>query len=156
MVTHCRPIFLEHISELADNVVSFFCDIASMLKSPIGISRPSSAIAPSLSLQINFKSRLGAHNAGNNCLMTINRTGFRIHQKGPAARRNTFTPHKYASKSTLHYELGVDILMGNLIWISGPCPVGKYTDRPLSQARRAGGGRQRLCGACQQNKGPQQ
>ena len=64
--------------------------------------------------------------------------------------------HKYASKSTLHYELGVDILMGNLIWISGPCPVGKYTDRPLSQARRAGGGRQRLCGACQQNKGPQQ
>ncbi len=103
-----------------------------MLKSSIDVPHPLSAIAPSLSLQINFKSRLAAHNAGNNCLMTINRTGFRIHQKGPAARRNAFMPHKYASKSILHYKLGVDILTGNLIWISGPCPVVKYTDRPLS------------------------
>jgi hypothetical protein len=28
----------------------------------------------------------------------------------------------------LHYELGVDILAGNLVWVSGPYPGGKYTD----------------------------
>jgi hypothetical protein len=26
------------------------------------------------------------------------------------------------------YELGVDILAGNLVWIQGPYPAGKYTD----------------------------
>ena len=31
-------------------------------------------------------------------------------------------------KSTLRYELGVDILAGNLVWIQGPYPAGKYTN----------------------------
>jgi hypothetical protein len=28
----------------------------------------------------------------------------------------------------LRYELGVDILAGNLVWIQGPCPAGKYNN----------------------------
>ncbi len=36
--------------------------------------------------------------------------------------------HKDAGKSALRYELGVDILAGNLVWIQGPYPAGKYTD----------------------------
>ena len=30
--------------------------------------------------------------------------------------------------SPRHYELGVDILAENFVWVSGPCPAGKYTD----------------------------
>ncbi len=60
--------------------------------------------------------------------MTIDGTNFRIHQKGPAARGDAFASHKYADKSAISYELGADILAGNLMWISGPYPAGKYTD----------------------------
>ena len=38
------------------------------------------------------------------------------------------TSHKYAGKSALRYELGVNILVGNLVWIQVPYPAGKYTD----------------------------
>jgi hypothetical protein len=45
--------------------------------------------------------------------MTINGTDFRIQQKGAARKGNLFSSHKYAGKSALRYELGVDILPGN-------------------------------------------
>jgi hypothetical protein len=35
---------------------------------------------------------------------------------------------EYTGKSALCYMLGVDILAGNLVWIQGPYPAGKYTD----------------------------
>jgi hypothetical protein len=61
--------------------------------------------------------------------MTINDgTNFRIPQKGVAMRGNAFGSHKYVGKSTLRYELRVDILAGNLVWIQGPYPVGKYSN----------------------------
>jgi hypothetical protein len=60
--------------------------------------------------------------------MTIDGTDFRIPQKGAATKGNAFASHKYAGKSALRYELGVDILAGNLVWIQGPYPAGKYTD----------------------------
>ena len=50
--------------------------------------------------------------------MTVDGTDF---------RRNAFGSHKYAGKSALRYLLGVDILAGNLVWIQGPYPAGKYT-----------------------------
>jgi hypothetical protein len=53
---------------------------------------------------------------------------FRISQKGIMEKGNAFTSHKYAGKSALRYELGVDILAGNLVWIQGPYPAGKYTN----------------------------
>jgi hypothetical protein len=47
--------------------------------------------------------------------MTVDGTDFCIPQKGAATKGNAFTSHKYAGKSALHYELGVDILAGNLV-----------------------------------------
>ena len=81
-----------------------------------------------LQTQIVFESRLGAHNVGNNCTMTIDGTDFRILQKGIAKKGNTFAPHIYAWKSALQYKLGVDIRTGNLVWIQGPYPTGKFTE----------------------------
>ena len=78
--------------------------------------------------QIIFKSRLGAHNVGNNCTMTINGTDFRILQKGIARNGNAFASHKCGGESPLHDKLGVVILAGNLVWIQGPYAAGKFTD----------------------------
>jgi hypothetical protein len=62
----------------------------------------------------------------NDCTMTVDGTDFRIPQKGVVTKGNAFASHKYAGKSALRYELGVDILAGNLVWIQGPYPAGKY------------------------------
>jgi hypothetical protein len=77
-------------------------------------------------LQIDFDSRLGIHDVGNDCLMLVDGTDFRIPQKGFAKKGNPFGSHKYAGKSALRYELGIDILMGNLMWIQGPYPAGAW------------------------------
>jgi hypothetical protein len=76
--------------------------------------------------QIDFDSRLGIHNVGNNCLMSVDRTDFHIPQKGVAKKGNLFGSHKYVGKSALCYELGIDILMGNLVWIQGTYPAGAW------------------------------
>ncbi len=60
--------------------------------------------------------------------MTVDRTDFRVPQKGTATKGNAFASHKYMGKSALPYELGVSILGGDLVWIQGPHPMGKYTD----------------------------
>jgi hypothetical protein len=78
--------------------------------------------------QILFESRLGAHDVGNDCLMSVDGTDFRIPQKGITKKGNAFGSHKYAGKSALCYKLGVDILAGILVWIQGPYPAGKYTN----------------------------
>ena len=95
----------------------------SSLTSTIILSPPTFTAA-----QIVFESRLGAHDVGNDCLMSIDGTDFRILQKGAATRGNAFGSHKYAGKSALRYELGIDILAGNLVWVSGPYPAGKWND----------------------------
>ena len=56
--------------------------------------------------------------------MTIDGTDFRIQQKGVAMKGNAFGSHKYAGKLALRYELGIDILKENLIWVEGPYPTG--------------------------------
>ena len=71
---------------------------------------------------------MGAHDVLNNCTMTVDGTDFFIPQKGAATKGNAFASHKYAGKSALRYELGVDIVAGNLVWIQGPYPASKYTD----------------------------
>ncbi len=75
--------------------------------------------------QIIFESRLGTQDVLNDCLMTIDSTNFRIPQNGAAKKGNAFASHKYAGKAALHYELGEDILAGNLVWIQGPYPAGE-------------------------------
>jgi hypothetical protein len=79
-------------------------------------------------LQIDFDSCLGIHNVGNDCLMSVDGMDFRIPQKGVAKKGNSFGSHKYAGKSALCYELGIDILMGNLVWIQGLYPAGAWPD----------------------------
>jgi hypothetical protein len=74
-----------------------------------------------------FESHL-EHDVGNDCLMTFNGTNFRIQQKGAARKGNLFGSHKYAGKSKLRYELGVDILAGNLVWVEGSYPAGARND----------------------------
>ena len=64
----------------------------------------------------------------NDCLMTVDGMDFRIPQQGDAIEGNPFGSHKYAGKSALRYELGVSIIGGDLVWIQGPYPAGKYTD----------------------------
>ena len=71
---------------------------------------------------------MGTQDVLNDCTMTVDGTDFRIPQKGAATKGNAFASHKYAGKSALRYELGVDILAGNLVWIQGPYPAGKYSD----------------------------
>jgi hypothetical protein len=66
---------------------------------------------------IVFESRLGVHDMLNDCTMTVSDTDFRIPQKGIETKGNAFGSHKYAGKSALWYDLGVDILAGNLVWI---------------------------------------
>jgi hypothetical protein len=60
--------------------------------------------------------------------MSVDGTDFRIPQKGAAKKGNPLRSHKYAGKSALRYELGVDILMGNLVWIQGPYPARAWPD----------------------------
>jgi hypothetical protein len=69
---------------------------------------------------------LGAHDVLNDCTMTVDGTDFHIPQKGAATKGNALGSHKYAGKSALRYELGVDILAGNLVWIQGPYPASDY------------------------------
>ncbi len=68
------------------------------------------------------------HDVLNDCTMTVDGTDFRIPQKGIATKGNAFVSHKYTGKSALRYELGVDILAGNLVWIQGPYLADKYTN----------------------------
>ena len=68
------------------------------------------------------------HDVLNDCTMTVDGTDFHIPQKGTATKGKAFASHKLAGKSALRYELGVDILAGNLVWIQGPYPASKNTD----------------------------
>ncbi len=63
--------------------------------------------------------------------MTVDGTDFRVSQKGTATKRSEVASHKYAGKSALRYKLGMSILGGDLVWIRGPYPTGKYTDTKI-------------------------
>ncbi len=89
------------------------------------LSCPASFYCPLF--QINFDRRFEG-NMGNDCLMTFGSTNFCVQQKGLPKKENAFTSHKNAGKSALRYELGISILGGDLVWIQGPYPAGKYTN----------------------------
>ncbi len=54
------------------------------------------------------------------------------HQQGPAISGNPFSLFKFKGKCGLQYKIGVDILDGNIMWISGPYAAGKYPDIKIS------------------------
>ena len=71
---------------------------------------------------------------GNDCLMLVDGNDFCIPQMGAAVKGNAFASHKYAGKSSLRYELGVDIIASRLVWIQGPYPAGKWPDIKIFNA----------------------
>ena len=77
--------------------------------------------------QIVFENRKRSGSL-NDCLLSIDGTDCRIPQQGAAVQGNPFSSHKFKGKCGLRYELGVDIKEGNLVWINGPFPCGKYPD----------------------------
>ena len=115
--------FIERIGELVDDVVStslyitIYYHYITLIRT---IMRQTSKII--------FESRLNRKDILNDCTMSIDGTDFRIPQQGKACKGNPFASHKYAGKSALRYELGIDILEGNLVWIQGPYPAGKFND----------------------------
>jgi hypothetical protein len=94
---------------------------------------PSFLSPPLAKLQVDFDRRF-IDDIGNDCLMSVDGTDFRIHQKGQAKKGNPFGSHKYAGKSALRYELGVDIRGRTLVWIQGPYPAGKWPDIKIFNA----------------------
>ena len=66
--------------------------------------------------------------------MSVDGTDFCIPQQGKAVKGNSLGSHKYAGKSALRYELGVDILAGRLVWIQGPYPASKWPDIKIFNA----------------------
>lgn len=59
---------------------------------------------------------------GNDCLLSVDGTDFRIFEQGP-----TFYSHKFKG-SGLRYEIGLCILTGSIVWINGPFECGKWPD----------------------------
>ncbi len=112
-------LFLKCIAKLADCVVSLYVPLHPLRYHLTLLHCPSSKKTP----QIDFKSLL-VNDIGNNCLMMINGSNFRIQQKGVARKGNLFGSHKYVGKSVLRHELGADILGGNLVWVERPYPAG--------------------------------
>jgi hypothetical protein len=112
------------ISLLSSSLLTYFNAIVA---SPLS-QRYYSSHRLSPKPQIDFDSRLGIHDVGNDCLMSVDGTDFCIPQNGAAKKGNPFWSHKYVGKSTLCYELGVDSLMGNLVWIQGPYPAKAWPD----------------------------
>jgi hypothetical protein len=55
----------------------------------------------------------------------------RHYYAAPAVKGNPLSSHKFAGKCALRYELGVDIIDGNLVWLEVPFPAGKFTDIPI-------------------------
>ena len=70
--------------------------------------------------------------------MSINGTDFRIPQTGEVKKGNWFANHKYSFKSALRYEIGVCIIGGDLVWIQGPYPAGRFNDIASFNNPRAG------------------
>ena len=78
-------------------------------------------------LKIVFESRKDSGSL-NSCLISVDGTDVRIPQQGPAIPRNPFYSFKFKGKCALLYEIGVDILASNIVWVNGPYSAGKYPD----------------------------
>jgi hypothetical protein len=72
-------------------------------------------------LQIVWENRF-KNDGGNDCLMTVDGTDFRIPEHG-----KVFYSHKF-KKSGLRYEVGLCIATGDIVWLNGPYECGKWPD----------------------------
>ena len=58
--------------------------------------------------------------------MTIDGTDCRI--ETPWIKWNGWSSHKFNKKAALRYEVGVGIQSGDIVWVAGPFPAGRYSD----------------------------
>jgi hypothetical protein len=65
-------------------------------------------------LKIVFESRKDSGSL-NDCLISVDGTDVRIPQQGPAIPGNPFSLFKFEGKCGLQYEIGEDILAGNIV-----------------------------------------
>ncbi len=117
--------FIQKISKLGPALVSVVATTYDIVV--FALSFVFSLFYHHIAHEIDFESRKNS-GSWNDCLMSIDGSDFRIPQKGAAVKGNDFASFKYKGKSALQYEIGLDILEGNLIWIQGPYPAGSWTD----------------------------
>ena len=82
-------------------------------------------------LQIKWENRFHGYH-GRSCLVTVYGTDFWICGLKPLTQ--DFYSHKFV-KGGLHYEVGVCIRTGLIVWINGPFVVGKYNDITIFQSK---------------------
>ena len=108
--------FIHAVADLQPAVVSTTCSVFLSFKS----NSP-------YSFKIVFESRKDSGSL-NDCLISVDGIDVRIPQQGPAIKGNPFSSFKFAGKCGLRYEIGLDILAGNIVWVNGPFAAGKYPD----------------------------
>ena len=82
-------------------------------------------------LQIKWESRFHGYH-GRSCLVMVDETDFWICEPKPFTKY--FYSHKFA-KAGLHYEVGMCIQTGLIVWINGPFAAGKYNDITIFQSK---------------------
>lgn len=65
------------------------------------------------------------NDASNDCLVSVDGTDFRFHQKEPFWKG--WYSHKFKAPA-LRYEVAVCIKTGHIVWIHGPFPAGAWSD----------------------------
>jgi len=108
------------VVEINDDAIIFLSSSSSII-----LTNASRSLFPTLQVDFDQRKKM---DIGNDCLMSIDGTDFRIPQMGAPVRGNSFASHKYVGKSALRYEIGVSILGGDLVWIQGPYPAGSFND----------------------------
>lgn len=103
-------LFIEAIADLESCLVSshwYFNDAICILHTPLQ--------------QIICENRL-KKDTGNDCLISVDGTDFRIPERGRA-----YYSHKY-KKLAFRYEVALCILTGDIVWINGPYEAGRWPD----------------------------
>ena len=72
--------------------------------------------------QIVWENRL-TDDIGNDCLVAVDCADVKCPNWGP-----TFSTHKHGKKGGLRCELAHCLRTGDIVWINGPCPAGKFND----------------------------
>ena len=78
-------------------------------------------------LKIQFENRK-AGDVGNDCLLSVDGTDFRLAMK----YNKDFWSFKF-KESGLRYEVGINIVTGDICWWHGPFACGKYNDLTIFQ-----------------------
>ena len=70
-----------------------------------------------------------AGDVGDDCLISVNCTDFRIGEPFPYARKASKVWYLFKFEgAALRYEVGLNIMAGDIVWINGPFLPGSWTD----------------------------